>query len=215
MVPNNAGRQPNAVLSGEVASLDAGQITQLLRNAAAEQPAKEAIYLAMKAQMKEIAEREMKAADHLSLEASHVVNQVYMELVGNADISWQDRGHFLAYACRAIRSFLVDNARQRRAKKRGGGHVAADLANVAEPATGSPTPDEQAELSEELLRLDDVLPTLERDHPDLAAVVYLHFFGGLSFARIGSLLGIDPGTASRRWLKARMILQRDMTDGSE
>ena len=206
-----APQQPGSGVAGIPAIPEEGEITQLLRCVAAGRQANTEAYQALKAQLKLIAERQMSAADQLSIDASHVVNHVYMELAGNPEISWQDREHFLAYACREIRSFLVDNARKRKTQKRGGGQAVANLAAVAEPATGSPTPDKETELNDDLLKLDAVLPALELDHPDLASVVYLHFFGGLSFERIGPLLGINPGTASRRWLKARTILHREMT----
>ncbi|MFM9962750.1 MAG: sigma-70 family RNA polymerase sigma factor [Planctomycetaceae bacterium] len=204
-------QQPDPSPAGEPANPGESHIAQLLRCVAAGRQASEAAYLALKPQLKAIAERMMKPADHLSLDASHVVNQVFVELAGNPEISWQDREHFLAYACKAIRSFLVDHARKRKTQKRGGGQAVADIAAIAEPVTESPTPDKEAELNEELLQLDEAMPALERDHPELAAVVYLHFFGGLSFERIAPLLDINPGTASRRWLKARTILQREMT----
>lgn len=186
-------------------------ITELLRCVAAGRQANEAAYLVLKSQLKDMAQRQMSAADQHSIDASHVVNHVYMELAGNSEISWQDREQFLAYACREIRKYLVDNARKRNTQKRGGKNAISDIAAAAEPIGSSPAPEEEAELKDDLLKLDKVLPSLEKDHPDLASVVYLHFFGGLPFERIGPLLGIDPATAGRRWKKARIILQRDMT----
>ena len=195
----------------ETSSTEIDSVAELLKLVSAGRQASGEAYMLLKAQLKEIAQRQMKAADDLSVEASHVVNAVYVKLSGNPDISWKDREQFLQYACMEIRTFLVDKANKRNALKRGGGHIEKDPAALEVQKANQSDPAETAAKNDDLLLLmDKVLPELEKSHPDLAQVVYLHFFGGLNFERIGPLLGIDPGTALKRWQKAQILLQRNM-----
>ncbi len=195
----------------ETGSTEIDSVGELLKRVSAGRQASGEAYTLLKAQLKEIAQRQMTAADDLSVEASHVVNAVYVKLSGDPEISWKDREQFLQYACMEIRTFLVDKAEKRKALKRGGGRIASGATNLDEQKSHQSDPAEIAAKNDDLLLLmDKVLPELEKSHPDLAQVVYLHFFGGLNFERIGPLLGIDPGTALRRWKKAQILLQRNM-----
>jgi RNA polymerase sigma factor (TIGR02999 family) len=185
-------------------------VTGLLNNVHTDPDAAELAYRTLKQQLKIMAERQMTSADGLSIEASHVVNQVFLKLTGNSENSWQDRAQFFAYACREIRSFLVDRARARLAAKRNSGQKNVDIDQAGEVTASTLTPAEHAELNDELLKLDTVLPLLKQSHPKLHTVVNLHFFGDLSFDQIGRELQIDGGTARRWWERARIILQREM-----
>jgi RNA polymerase sigma factor (TIGR02999 family) len=205
----NGGNEPEQ--PDKTGSTETDSVGELLKRVATGRQASGEAYALLKAQLKEIAQRQMTAADELSVEASHVVNAVYVKLAGAPDISWKDREQFLRYACMEIRTFLVDKADKRNAMKRGGGRIGTDPAKMEDPPSNLCDPAKAAEKNDDLLLLmDKALPELEKSHPDLAQVVYLHFFGGLNFERIGPLLGIDPGTALRRWKKAQILLQRDM-----
>jgi len=139
-----------------------------------------------------------EAAGH-SLDATALVHEAYLKLVG--DQQFDGRGHFFAAAAEAMRRILVDQARIRKANKRGGG---AERVAVEPDHIAAPTPDD------ELLVLNEVLDRLAADYPDHAALVKLRYFAGLSADEAASALGISPSTADRRWTFARAWLKRAM-----
>jgi RNA polymerase sigma factor (TIGR02999 family) len=133
-----------------------------------------------------------------TLNATGLVHEAYVRLVGPADDRrWQDRGHFFAAAAQAMRNILVDNARRKRRDKHGGGRkrVELDDAAAAPPAAG-----------EDLLALDEALTRLAADDPEAAAVVQLRYFAGLSVEQAGQSLGISRAAAYRHWTFARAWL---------
>lgn len=140
-----------------------------------------------------------------SMERTELVHEAYLRLLGAADVSWQDRAHFLAVAARAMRQVLVDHARKRRAAKRGGGAAARPL----DEAGGVPDPSD-ALPAEELLALDDALARLDEVAPRLRAVVEYRFFGGLGEREIAHLLGVTDRTVQRDWAKARAWLHKEI-----
>ena len=134
-----------------------------------------------------------------SLDATALVHEAYLKLVG--DQKFEGRGHFFAAAAEAMRRILVDQARTRRALKRGGGAVRVD---VEPDRLKAPTPDD------ELLELDEALSRLAESHPEHAALVKLRYFAGLSADDAASALDISPSTADRRWAFARAWLKLAM-----
>ena len=134
-----------------------------------------------------------------SLDATALVHEAYLKLVG--DQQFDGRGHFFAAAAEAMRRILVDQARTRRALKRGGGAVRVD---VEPDRLTAPAPDD------ELLALDEALSRLAESHPEHAALVKLRYFAGLSADDAASALGISPSTADRRWTFARAWLKLAM-----
>ena len=136
-----------------------------------------------------------------SLDATALVHEAFLKLVG--DQKFDGRGHFFAAAAEAMRRILVDQARARKALKRGGeaGRVAVEPDQIA-----APTPDD------ELLALNEVLDRLSVDFPDHAALVKLRYFAGFSADETAAALGISPSTADRRWAFTRAWLKRAMGD---
>src|SRR5207302_1880890 len=135
-----------------------------------------------------------------TLDATGLVHEAYLRLVGPADGDrWKDRGHFFAAAAEAMRHVLVDNARRKRRHKRGGGRkrVELDDAAPAAPAAG-----------EDLLALDEALTRLAGDDPEAAAVVQLRYFAGLSVEEAAQSLGLSRATAYRHWTFARAWLRQ-------
>ena len=139
-----------------------------------------------------------EAAGH-SLDATALVHEAFLKLVG--DQKFDGRGHFFAAAAEAMRRILVDQARTRKALKRGGG---AEREEVEPDQIAAPSPDD------ELLALNEVLDRLSVDFPDHAALVKLRYFAGLSADEAASALGISGSTADRRWTFARAWLKRAM-----
>ena len=122
-----------------------------------------------------------------------------MRLVGRADRSYASRSHFLSVASKAMRSTLVDHVRARRASKRGADPPRNGLDEVVASLEAGDT---------DLLDLEQALVELERDDPELARLVELHFFGGLSQPEVARVLGVSLSTVERSWRVARAWLHR-------
>jgi RNA polymerase sigma factor (TIGR02999 family) len=147
------------------------------------------------------AQRLAREAPGQTLQATALVHEAYLRLVGSEATSWNGRGHFFAAAAEAMRRILIENARRRQAEKRGGALQRVDLDAVDVPAT-SPTVD--------ILALDDALTRLAAEDPAKAELVKLRFFGGLSVEDAGRVLGISRATADRYWAYARVWLYTEL-----
>ncbi len=141
-----------------------------------------------------------QAAGH-TLDATALVHEAYLKLVGPADgPRWADRGHFFAAAAESMRHILVDRARRRNALKRGG--VAA---RVELPEDALAAPDERGDA--ELLAIDEALGRLTDADPQAAELVKLRYFAGMSIPDAAATMNISPRTADRLWAYARAWLR--------
>jgi RNA polymerase sigma factor (TIGR02999 family) len=136
-----------------------------------------------------------------TLQATALVHEVYLKLARQGDRRFNGTRHFLAAAAEAMRRFLVDQARRRKAQRRGGDFVRVEWTEHGLAAPGQ---------DERLLILNEALDKLARIDPQLAEVVKLRYFGGLGFAQVAEALGISEPTAKRRWSYARVWLIREM-----
>ena len=134
-------------------------------------------------------------------ETTSLVHQAYVRLATAARSDWRDRSHFLAAASEAMRRVLVDLARERCADKRGGGRQPLALAELG------PIRDVRAS---DLLDIDHALSRLERRDSDLATVVKLRYFAGLSVEETARATETSPRTIDRQWAAARAWLQREI-----
>ncbi len=134
--------------------------------------------------------------DH-TLQATALVSEAFLRLVGGTEISFHDRRHFFRVAAEAMRRVLVDHARARSADKRGGGRDALTLLD-GDGALGI-DPDR-------LLALDEALAALEQEDERAAAIVRYRFYAGLTLEQAGELLEISKRTAIRDWNFARARL---------
>jgi RNA polymerase sigma factor (TIGR02999 family) len=142
-----------------------------------------------------------------TLQATALVHEAYLRLVGNDDgRSWENRGHFFAAAAEAMRRLLVERARKKRARKRGGDLARLDFdpARIVAP-----------EVPDDLIALDESLGRLEALAPRQAALVKLRYFAGLTIPQAAEALGIAPRTADAYWSYARAWLLADLRDDSE
>ena len=141
-----------------------------------------------------------------TLQPTALVNEAYLRMISQEQTSWQDRAHFFGVAARLMRQILVDYARVRQAEKRGGREddLPLEEARAFSPAL-SPAK------SQELLQLDEALSSLEQFDPELARVVDLRFFGGLTVEETAEVLGISPRTVKREWNVARAWLHGKLT----
>jgi RNA polymerase sigma factor (TIGR02999 family) len=140
-----------------------------------------------------------------TLSATALVNELYLKLAGSDHVAWRDRAHFLAVAAVTMRHVLVDRARRRVAKKRGGVRRAVTLDEgvlAAETDAAS------------LLDLHDALDRLAALDERLARVVECRFFGGMSEQEIAEALFVTERTVRRDWVKARALLLHALTGTS-
>lgn len=174
-------------------------ITGLLRRAeAGDQEARDSLMPLVYEELKRVSRGLRGGYDAPTLNTTALVHEAYLRLVGGESLAWPDRQRFFAYAAQAMRSILIDRARQLLAQKRGG-----DLQRV-EWEAALELPGDEPHL--ELLALDAGMVKLEQVDAGLARLVELHVFAGLSFADIAACLGIAERTAFRSWHKAKAIL---------
>ncbi len=157
-------------------------------------------------QLQAIARRQMahERPDH-SLQATILVHEAFLRLVGNSQIDWSNRAHFFALASRVMRRMLVDHARAANAQKRPGPRqkVELDSALVFVEAQAA-----------DVVSLDQALERLAAWDARQCRVVEMHFFGGLGFEEIGEVLTISTRTAKRDWSMARAWLYRELSKTS-
>jgi RNA polymerase sigma factor (TIGR02999 family) len=144
------------------------------------------------------AERE----DH-TLQATALVHEAYLRLVGGDDLNWANRAHFFAAAAEAMRRILIEHARARLGPRRGGGlgKLPVDLIDMA--ATDDP---------EQILVLDEAISRLEKEDPQGARIVRLRFYAGLSIEETAKALNTSASTVKREWSFARAFLFRVLKD---
>jgi RNA polymerase sigma factor (TIGR02999 family) len=140
-----------------------------------------------------------------TLQATALVHEAYLRLVGEPDAPWNSRGHFIAAAAEAMRRILVENARRKKTEKRGGRCQRIDLSQ-AEPL-------DQADPGA-LLDLDELLTRLAGEDPEAAAVAKLRLFAGLSVEEAAQALSTSRASAYRQWTYARAWLHARLGAGS-
>lgn len=189
-------------MSTDLSSSD--DITRLLqRHHAGDREAFDRMVPLVYGQLKAIAHRQLVRGGQRGpvLDTTSLVQEAYLQLVDEAGVDWQDRGHFFAICARAMRRILVDDARKRLAAKRGGGamEVTLDadmLADAAEP--------------ERLLSIDDALCRLGEFNPRLAQLVECRYFAGMTEAETAEAMQSSLRTVQRDWMRARAWLLRAM-----
>jgi RNA polymerase sigma factor (TIGR02999 family) len=184
-----------------MAMTHAGEITVLLEAArGGDKGALDTVLATLYRELHGMARRQLAGQHGHTLDATALVHEAYLKLAGRGASSarFDDRAHFFAYAASAMRSVVVDYARQRMAQKRGG-----DLHRV----TGLPEDLEGGlRLDEDLLGLDVALNRLAAVDPRLSQVVELRYFAGLSEVEIAALMERSERSIRRDWQKARMFL---------
>jgi RNA polymerase sigma factor (TIGR02999 family) len=135
-----------------------------------------------------------------SFQATALVHEAYLRLVDTQRVNWQNRAHFLAMAARLMRRILVDLARARQYRKRGGGAIRVSLTEALS------VPDK----AEDLVALDEALSALAKFDERRGRVVELRFFGGLSVEETAAVLAVSPETVMRDWRLARTWLRREL-----
>lgn len=145
------------------------------------------------------AARMAREAPGQTLQATVLVHEAWLQLVGNGDRHWQNRAHFFGAAADAMRRILIDNARRKARLKHGGGQARVDIADVQ---VAEKTPDD------DVLLINDALQRLEAEEPEKARIVVMKFFGGLTNQEVAESLGISERTVDRQWACAKARLFR-------
>jgi RNA polymerase sigma factor (TIGR02999 family) len=139
-----------------------------------------------------------------TLQATALVHEAYLRLVGDEPQSWKSRGHFFAAAAEAMRRILVENARRKRRRKRGNGLKRVDFDQAAVAAEGA---------SETVIALDEALARLAEEDHLAAELVKMRYFAGLTLAQTAEALGVSPRTADRCWAYAKAWLYHEIAQG--
>lgn len=137
-----------------------------------------------------------------TMQTSALVNEAYLRLVDQRNPHWQNRAHFFAISAHLMRQILVDYARKRRSRKRGGDARQVSLDEVMIVS------DERAA---NVAALDDALKSLAEIDPRKSQIVELRFFGGLSIEETAEILQVSSGTVMRDWTLAKAWLRREIT----
>ncbi len=180
---------------------ESGEITVLLDAAHnGDRGAMDRVLATLYQELHSMARRQLAGQHGHTLDATALVHEAYLKLIGRSSgaAQFDDRAHFFAYAASAMRSVVVDYARQRLAQKRGGNlHRVTDLLEDIEGGV---------RLDEDMLGLDTALNRLTQVDPRLTRVVELRYFAGLSELEIAALMNRSERSVRRDWQKARMFL---------
>jgi RNA polymerase sigma factor (TIGR02999 family) len=154
------------------------------------------------AELRRVAARQLRGerASH-TLQPTALVHEVYLRLVDQRQVDWKDRAHFFGVTARIMRRVLVDYARRRNAEKRGQGAPCVSI----DSARAVAAPDEIP-----ILALDHALDRLKEVDSDLARIVELRAFGGLTIEEAAHVLEVSPSTAKRDWRTAKAWLTREL-----
>lgn len=181
------------------------EVTRMLRLAAEgdSKAAGEVLPLVYK-ELRGLAESRLKrAAPGQTLQATALVHEAYLRLVGDNDPGWQGRGHFFFAAARAMRDILVERARSKATLKRGGGRRRVDVEKVT---IAEDTP------AEEMVALGDALERLKEKSPRQHNLVMLRFFAGLTIAEAAEVLDTSERTLRRDWSYIRARLHKELAE---
>jgi RNA polymerase sigma-70 factor (ECF subfamily) len=137
-----------------------------------------------------------------TLSGTALVNEVYLQLVDQAAVRWQNRAHFFGIAANLMRQILVQHARRHQTAKRGGGQYLLALDEAAVVPTERPV---------DLVALDDALSNLAERDARKSRIVELRYFGGLSTEETAEVLGISARTVKREWRLAKAWLYHELT----
>jgi RNA polymerase sigma factor (TIGR02999 family) len=187
-------------------------VTALLTEAHSKPAARDQLLAAVYQQLRQVAQQRLgtERTGH-TLQATALVHEAYMRLVGTQDIAWANRAHFFAAAAEAMRRILIDHARTRGRVKRGGGGVNPEgdapkrrrLALTVVDLAAADDPDE-------VVAVDEALCRLEKEDPVAASVVRLRFYAGLSIPDTALALGLSERTVAREWSYARAVLTEEL-----
>jgi RNA polymerase sigma factor (TIGR02999 family) len=161
-----------------------------------------ALFAALYSELHRMAQRQLaRSAADMTLGTTTLLHEAYLDMAQREGTAFPDRGRFMAYAARVMRTLIIDHVRNRKARKRGGEFEITTL-----PAEVKDAAAQVAHLD----RLGQAVDALARVDPLLAQVVDLKFFCGFSFAEIAAMRGLSERTVQRHWEKARLFLHEEI-----
>jgi RNA polymerase sigma factor (TIGR02999 family) len=187
---------------------EGGEVTQLLRAwGNGDERALEKLTPLVYDELRRTARRHMaRQSPGHTLQATALVNEVYLHLVNLRETNWQNRAHFFAVCAKLMRRILVDSARRRQYLRRGGGAPHVELEEALILSREAPTG---------LLALDDALQALATLDPRKVQVVELRYFGGLSVKESAEVLKVSEETVLRDWRLAKLWLLNELGGGEQ
>lgn len=150
------------------------------------------------------ASRMAQLAPGQTLQATALVHEAYVRLVGKTDPGWQGRAHFFGAAARAMRDILADSLQRKGSLKRGGHLRRVDAEQAFELASSGPV--------DEALAVEEALQAFEKEYPRKAQVVTLSFFGGLTAKQIAQVLDVSSRTVESDWHFSKAWLNSWLAD---
>lgn len=193
--------------AAQMPTLPPQEVTQLLADwSKGDKSALDKLLPLVHAELRRIARRQMshERPGH-TLQATALINEVYLKLLGQESFEWHNRAHFFAVCAQIMRHILIDHARAHTREKRGGGAVQVSLDKAVVIAS---------EQAEHLLALDEALRSLENLDAQKAKIVELRYFGGLSLEETAEVLDISPRTVRREWQRSKAWLYRMISEGT-
>jgi RNA polymerase sigma factor (TIGR02999 family) len=181
-----------------------GEVTQLLNDwSNGDLSAMDKLMPIIYRELRRLADNRLRQerADH-TLQATALVNELFLRLTDWKSIEWKSKAHFLGVAAKLMRNILVDYARTHMAAKRGGSLYKLSFSEAIN------LPNEQ---DMDLIALDDALLSLASIDPQQSKIVELRFFGGLTFEEVAEVLQVSPATVSREWNLAKIWLLREIS----
>ena len=179
-------------------------VTRLLNEAAAgKTAATEELFQAVYDQLREIAHRRMakERPDH-TLQATALVHEAYVRLIGDQEVHWNSRAHFFGAAAEAMRRILVEQARRKSSARHGGGRQRVELQDAFIVVHDDAT---------DIVALSEALERLQREDPRKAELVKLRYFTGMTISEAAEAMGISHATAERYWAYSRLRLYEWVT----
>ena len=193
-------------MTGAGASSSDSGLRELLGDGAGlDARAAERLFAGLYHELHRLAEHHLRRSDDLTLSATTLLHEAYLNISGREELSFDSRARFFAYASRAMRGLVIDYARRKRARRRGTDFeitLAGEDLPMPAPASAG-----------DLEHLGEALDDLAGLSPQLAELVDLHFFCGFTFAEIAGLRGVSDRTVQRDWRKARILLHHQLGNG--
>jgi RNA polymerase sigma factor (TIGR02999 family) len=161
----------------------------------------ERLFTLLYAELHRLAKRQLARQGEISISATTLIHETYLDMAAQEGQSFPDQGRFMAYAARVMRGLIIDHVRNRLAIKRGGAFELTSLTTDV----GEVTSDDK-----ELTRMSHALDELARVDSSLSQIVDLKFFCGFSFGEIATMKSLSERTVQRKWEKARIYLHRSL-----
>jgi RNA polymerase sigma-70 factor (ECF subfamily) len=195
------------MLGGTVEGAPRGTVTDLLQAwGAGDDGALERLVPLVEEELRRLARGYMaRERQAHTLQVTALVNEAFLRLTDARRLGWQDRAHFLGIAARLMRRVLVDHARARGSRKRGG---LAQRVGLTESLPAPPAPD----LDLDVVALDRALTNLAAVDERKSRMIELRFFGGLSVEETADVLHVSIGTVKRDWRLAKLWLLRELNE---